>query len=510
MKKILFLLVLIYNYSFSAYTVTDYTNFINYINSPYNKIDTSSAGTGGTGGSILFDYLGSYQKPNLNYGSRYGFIKGGILFTVYQGYYTNPRTLQNYGTSDGLLLCTSTGCNEIANPDPLVSPSGSCRDLFQKDGVAYTCNPNTNEATPIPNSSGTMTDPTDGKDIPKCNDGYEYTATASFPQQGSTSGGYTSWGCSASTGTGDTGSNNGGSGTGTGEPSISYGGDGSVTMTLPDGTKQTTYGDGWVTTTYPDGTTSSTAPSSSFGTGGGSSGGSGTSGGGGGTSGNTTNETTPTPTEDTPIDNTPVATSCSDSALTLQEKMLCELNAGMKKQNSEGNPSNSLNQLLKDLKTSNQTDNTAINTNLKDIESGTVQLVNKQTQANTTLDKINNSANATELYTKTMNDGINKISGTLDGIAEFITTVSDFVKDPSQIGDLMNNKLGEVTSKYQSKILNDSCGVCPTITIPYHGSNVTLLSQSLLDNYFPIALMKTVIILTFAFAGFMNFFRSNN
>lgn len=397
------------------------------------------------------------------------------------------------------------------NPDPL--GGHECRDLFQKNGVAYTCNPNTNEATPIPNSSGTMSDPEDGKDIPKCNDGYEHTSTPTL-NQGAPGTGYNSWGCSASTGTGDTGSNNGGTGTGTGgtgtgtgEPSISYGGDGSVTMTLPDGTKQTTYGDGWVTTTYPDGTTSSTAPHSS--------GGSGTSGGGGGssgsgTTGNTTNETTPTPTEDTPIDNTPVANSCSDSSLTLQEKMLCELNAGMKKQNSEANPENSLNQLLKDLKASNQTDNTAINTNLKDIESGTTQLVNKQTQANTALDKINNSANATELYNKSMNDGINKISGTLDGISEFITTVSDFVKDPSQIGDLINEKLDDVKTKYQSKILNDSCGVCPTITIPYHGSNVTLLSQSLLDNYFPIALMKTLIILTFAFGGFMNFFRSNN
>lgn len=494
MKKILLLLLLIYNFSFSdeckIYTVSP-EPMPNYSACLYSA--DSEAGTICRYSPERGQYIWLHKIYRIEACS----VAGDIFPDAY------------VPVDNELCTVTTTGVMCVANPDPL-QDGASCRDLYQKDGVAYTCNPNTNEATPIPNSSGLEPDPENpDNEVPKCNSGYEYTSTPNLTVGGSGTG-YNSWGCAASTGTGDTGSNNGGSGTGTGEPSISYGGDGSVTMTLPDGTKQTTYGDGWVTTTYPDGTTSSTAPSSSFGTGGGSSGGSGTSGGGGGTSGNTTNETTPSPTEDTPIDNTPVANSCTDSALTLQEKMLCELNAGMKKQNSEGNPSNSLNQLLKDLKASNQTDNTALNTNLKDIEAGTVQLVNKQTQANTTLDKINDSLNSSELNSESMNTGINKISGTLDGIAEFITTASDFVKDPSQVGDLMNNKLGEVTSKYQSKILNDSCGVCPTITIPYHGSNVTLLSQSLLDNYFPIALMKTVIILTFAFAGFMNFFRSNN
>jgi hypothetical protein len=296
-------------------------------------------------------------------------------------------------------------------------------------------------------------------------------------------------------------------------------GNGTQSWTI-GGTNYSLTANGVLTTTYPDGSSSVQQVSWSGGSGG-SSGGTGTSGGsgtsGGGT-GNTTNENNTTPPTDTPIDNTPVANSCTDSALTLQEKMLCELNAGMKKQNSEGAPENSLNQLLKDLKTSNQTDNTALNTNIK---SGNTTLtgikalnetqVNKQTEANTTLDKINDSLNSSELNSESMNFGINKISGTLDGIAEFVTTISDFVKNPSQIGDLMNNKLGEVANKYQTGIMNDSsCGVCPTISIPYHGTNVTLLNQTLLDTYFPIAMMKTIIILTFAFAGFMNFFRSSN
>lgn len=524
MKKILFLLVLIYSFS-NALTISEMAGeqySINFSSTFGGTWNTTTPTTPHCGGWIKGGYL-TYQRMCYSGGQtyaynavagRYGYTGSVLTTTAKFKLKSNPNEPNTcsensvIGTNSIYLCNASTGdYNEVANPDPI--GGGQCRDLFQKDGVAYTCNPNSNEATPIPNSNGTILDPEspNGNDKPNCNVGYEAVGTMTIAGGGNSS--YNTWTCVASAPTGGDTGNTSGTG-GTGEPSISYGGDGSVTMTLPDGTKQTTYGDGWVTTTYPDGSTSSTPPRT--GNSGGSSGGSGTSGGGtGGTSGNTTNEDNTTPTTDTPIDNTPVANACTDSALTLQERMLCELNAGMKKQNSEGAPQNSLNQLLKDLKASNQTDNTAINTNLKDVVSGTTQLVNKQTQANTTLDKINDSLNSSELNSESMNFGINKISGTLDGIAEFVTTISDFVKDPSQIGDLMNNKLGEVANKYQTGIMNDSsCGVCPTISIPYHGTNVTLLNQTLLDTYFPIAMMKTIIILTFAFAGFMNFFRSSN
>ena len=407
----------------------------------------------------------------------------------------------------------------IPNPDPL--GGGQCRDLFQKDGTAYTCNPNTNEATPIPNSNGTIADPETGGDKPNCNEGFTYSNMPNMSANGGSSGYYTH-SCTANapttggTGTGDTG------GTGTGSPSISYGGDGSTTMTLPDGTKQTTYGDGWVTTTYPDGTTSSTAPHSS--------GGSGTSGGGGGssgsgTTGNTTNENNTTPPTDTPIDDTPVANSCSDSALTLQEKMLCELNAGMKKQNSEGNPSNSLNQLLKDLKTSNQTDNTAINTNLKDIESGTTQLVNKQTQANTTLDKINNSANASELYNKVMTEDLNKlVNNTQDAEGKsYLGTITDFVKTlttpvtgddkssySSQINSNVSGALTNTFSKYSNVLgLGSSYGSPPAnITLTLFGQVYVLIDFSLLAPY--VDIIRSIFLTLAYLYGFMNLIRGNN
>lgn len=521
MKKILLLLVLIYSYSFSSTVSTTYEDFISRKTglSCTATVNTSTiwSMTSGTsysydGGNRLLFSKGTSTRGDANGNNGHFTIINYICHTPKPN---EPLCVSN-SNANGVLYCKSSTDLDPdfnLNPDPL--GGGQCRDLFQKDGVAYTCNPNSNEATPIPNSNGTILDPETGTDKPNCNEGYDFTAVASFPQQGSTAGGYTSWGCAATTGTGDTGNTSGTGGTGSGDttPTVTTNPDGSKTWNSPDGNTYNLTANGTLTTTYPDGSSSVSQVGSGYqaGSSGGSSGGSGSSGGGtGGTNGNTTNENNTTPTEDNPIDNTPVANSCTDSNLTLQEKMLCELNAGMKKQNSEGNPSNSLNQLLKDLKTSNQTDNTAMNTNLKDIKALNENQLNKQTQANTTLEKINDSANATELYTKVMNEGINKISGTLDGIAEFVTTVSDFVKDPSQIGDLMNNKLGEVSNKYQNKILNDSCGVCPTISIPYHGTNVTLLNQTLLDTYFPIAMMKTIIILTFAFAGFMNFFRSSN
>lgn len=268
-----------------------------------------------------------------------------------------------YHDSQGNQVCTK-------NPDPSGGPR--CNDLFQKDGQAYTCNPNTNEATPIPNSDGITPDPEDpDNNIPKCNDGYEYTSIPSMTVGGSGESGYTSWGCSASTnggntGTGNTGSTGDGSGGGTGSTgdgniTTKTNPDGSVTMTLPDGTTNTTYGDGVVITTYPDGSTSTTGGSGGVGgtSGGGSGGTSGT-----GTDGNTSNESE-TPTPETPIDETPVATSCSDSSLTLQEKMLCEMNAGMKKLNSESSPDNSLNNLINDMNKNLNTNITAVNTNIK-------------------------------------------------------------------------------------------------------------------------------------------------
>jgi hypothetical protein len=388
MKKILFLLVLIYSYSFSETCYSDsaslhFTNNTGRLSLPYVSAEK-------VGNKWFIYYLEgfSYQCGTTP------------IPPPVTGDEDNPAGLCSM--VNGVFTC-------VKNPDPLGGKR--CRDLFQKDGVAYTCNPNTNEATPIPNSDGVGLDE-NGDNIPRCNDGYEHTMTARLSNQDDVN--YTDWGCAAKSGTGDGGSGTGsGSGTGDGgsSPTITTNADGSKSWTLPNGTNYNLTTNGTLTTTYPDGSSSVSQVGSDY-SAGSSGGGSGSSGGGGGSgAGNTTNENNETPTTDTPIDNTPVADSCNDTGLTLQEKMLCELNAGMKKQNSENAPENSLNQLLKDLKTSNQTDNTALNTNLKDIKALNENQLNKQTQANSTLEKINDSANATELYAKVMNESMNKIIG---------------------------------------------------------------------------------------------------
>ncbi|QKF67041.1 hypothetical protein AVENP_1489 [Arcobacter venerupis] len=291
--------------------------------------------------------------------------------------------------------------------------------------------------------------------------------------------------------------------------------------------------DGILTTTYPDGTSS--VQQVDFSNGGSSTGGTGSTGGGsgtsGGNSGNTTNENNTTPPIDTPIDNTPVANSCNDSNLTLQEKMLCELNAGMKKQNSENAPENSLNQLLKDLKTSNQTDNTALNTNIKatntsldSIKTLSQNQLNKQTEANTTLNKINDSANATELYNKVMTEDLNKlVNNTQDEEGKsYLGTITDFVKSlttpttdedknsySNQINSKVTNTLSSTFSKYSNVLgFGSSYASAPdNITLTLFEHEYILIDFSILNPY--VDVIRSLFLTLSYLYGFMNLLRSS-
>jgi hypothetical protein len=291
--------------------------------------------------------------------------------------------------------------------------------------------------------------------------------------------------------------------------------------------------DGILTTTYPDGTSS--VQQVDFSNGGSSTGGTGSTGGGsgssGGNSGNTTNENNSTPPTDTPIDNTPASNSCTDSNLTLQEKMLCELNAGMKKQNSENAPENSLNQLLKDLKTSNQTDNTALNTNIKatntsldSIKTLSQNQLNKQTEANTTLNKINDSANATELYNKVMTEDLNKlVNNTQDEEGKsYLGTITDFVKSlttpttdedknsySNQINSKVTNTLSSTFSKYSNVLgFGSSYASAPdNITLTLFEHEYILIDFSILNPY--VDVIRSLFLTLAYLYGFMNLLRSS-
>lgn len=294
----------------------------------------------------------------------------------------------------------------------------------------------------------------------------------------------------------------------------------------------TSGGDGGIGGTGDTGSGSTGSTDSGSGTGG-TSGGS--TGGGSGTSGsnsgNTTNENNTTPPTDTPIDNTPVANSCNDSNLTLQEKMLCELNAGMKKQNSENAPENSLNQLLKDLKNSNQTDNTALNTNIKatntsldSIKTFSQNQLNKQTEANTTLGKINDSANATELYNKVMTEDLNKlVNNTQDEEGKsYLGTITDFVKSlttpttdedknsySNQINSKVTNTLSSTFSKYSNVLgFGSSYASAPdNITLTLFEHEYILIDFSILNSY--VDVIRSLFLTLAYLYGFMNLLRSS-
>lgn len=427
-----------------------------------------------------------------------------------------------YHDSQGNQVCTK-------NPDPSGGPR--CNDLFQKDGQAYTCNPNTNEATPIPNSDGITPDPEDpDNNIPKCNDGYEYTSIPSMTVGGSGESGYTSWGCSASTnggntGTGNTGSTGDGSGGGTGSTgdgniTTKTNPDGSVTMTLPDGTTNTTYGDGVVITTYPDGSTSTTGGSGGVGgtSGGGSGGTSGT-----GTDGNTSNESE-TPTPETPIDETPVATSCSDSSLTLQEKMLCEMNAGMKKLNSESSPDNSLNNLINDMNKNLNTNITAVNTNIKTTNQKLDSMKNLQQHQLSQAVITNSKLNSIDTELKNLNTKVDSetANGYINGLDDFINDDTNFQEVKEATSDV-TGFLGDKFSQYSDSLKTQLLGLfssffsinttgLPAIGVPYNfnlfGRNFqgAFLDEEMF-NILGLDKLSIIVIFLFSMSGFLHAFR---
>lgn len=254
----------------------------------------------------------------------------------------------------------------------------------------------------------------------------------------------------------------------------------------------------------------------------------GSSGGGvGGESGNGggNNETPPAevepPQESTP--ETDEATNYDDDNLTMTEKLLCEM------KNNDNSIKSVNNTAIKDLKESNNQAFGAINANVKSTNELLKALKDNQTADNKKTNDTLNSVKSTnvqintKLHTLTgslssVDTGISKSNGFLENlengmntVTDFLSTVTELISNPSTIGDKLSNQLSIVANKYTQKFLEDStCPNIQTISIDYHGTNVTFLSQALIDKYFPIEIMRTIIILTFAFAGFMNFFRGAN
>lgn len=519
MKKILLLLFLAYSYSFSWSTYECGAN-LSFINS---------------GPVLSGPYWTPYEGCQRNYFNNDVTVTyGGLAWSIslYSGT-GSPACNSTLEMSDGIMTCTEDNKlgEFIPNPDP--NGGSTCRELFEKDGVYHVCNPNTNESRAEPDLE--LVEDANGQITPGCKNGKQYGSewVIGSNSDGSSFTPYTDRTCFTPT---DVDNPNG-----TGEnpntfpdaPTTSTGADGSTTWTWGDGTTQTLSPNGTLTTTYPDGTISVKQTGNDYDpTTGGSSGGTATGGtGGAGTNGNTTNETDTPNNNDTPIDETPVANSCNDSSLTLQEKMLCEMNAGMKKLNSEGSPSNSLNNLINEMnKDNNNTNTTAINTNIKDtnkILTDTKSLNENQLSElkNVTkeLKKLNASTGTTSSTTTPSQEPTTAdAEGFVNGLDTFINDSKNFeeLKEAtSEVTGFLSGKFDDYSNSLKSQLLglfssffNIQTTGLPPIGIPYNfyafGRNFSgVFLDSIMFEKLGLDKLSIIVIFLFSLMGFIHAFR---
>lgn len=442
MKKILFLLLLIYSYGFSWTSAEQFAKNETLKTGTFKSIDVINL-VDNYGNPIIYARSFEYDSR----GSQYVYNSGSVRI-----YYKLGGTIKNddlckgfvngvIKSSGGIHKCSpETGEDEfIINPDPLGGPS--CREGFVKDGQYHNCNPNTNESELVPNSNDYQLNENQTP-YPKCNEGFVNDST--LVVSGGTS--YTKQSCVVPAPDPESGS-------GTTNPVLdgvttTTNADGSTTITWGDGTTQTVQTNGNSVTRYPDGTTTSS------GAGGSTGGGSGSASSGGSPTppplgANTPNETNPN-TNDTPVDTAPVANSCTSSNLTLQEKMMCEMNAGMKKLNSESSTQNSLNNLLKDLNSSNSQSLTAINKNIK-YTNDNLEVINKNTnEVNQNLEVVANKVNQSNSELKAINETLKNIqTNTKDTSTNTSRTISVGGGTGETSGDGENGQLTSINNNLQ-------------------------------------------------------------
>jgi hypothetical protein len=120
--------------------------------------------------------------------------------------------------------------------------------------------------------------------------------------------------------------------------------------------------------------------------------------------------------------------------------------------------------------------------------------------------KIDNNTIAVNENTSILED----INNTLSSIGDFLNAIDELINNPSSIGDTINQYLSDSANRYNENIFNEQCQAIQTIKINLYGKEITFLSQNLIDNYFPIELMRKFVIFIFAFSAVMIFFRGNN
>ena len=127
--------------------------------------------------------------------------------------------------------------------------------------------------------------------------------------------------------------------------------------------------------------------------------------------GDTSNENKGTDENGTeePIDEKEASKSCTDSNLTYQEKMLCEMNAGFKKLNQESNPSNSVNNLLSDYNYNLNRNDKAIKYNLDTVAQSSGVSILEQEKQNPKLQTLNDSVSTSGTSLGNIDNSLKKI-----------------------------------------------------------------------------------------------------
>lgn len=115
------------------------------------------------------------------------------------------------------------------------------------------------------------------------------------------------------------------------------------------------------------------------------------------------------PKDETPIDEKEASKSCSDSNLTLQQKLLCEMNAGIKKLNQEENPEKSVNNLLSDFNYNMNRNEKAVKYNLDNVAQSSGLSILEQEKQNPKLQSLNDSVSTSGTSLGNIDNSLKKI-----------------------------------------------------------------------------------------------------
>ncbi len=150
--------------------------------------------------------------------------------------------------------------------------------------------------------------------------------------------------------------------------------------------------------------------------------------------------------------------------------------------------------------------------------------INSQTNVlKNSLDGLATSVSDISSKQDTTNNKLDSIDGKLNGIssqlndlndkAQILSDTKDLADDSSSINDMLSNAMDNGFNTYLNKdytggLASGSCRSIPTFSLNFHGTNITIMSQDLL-NQWPMDIFRTMVIFMFVFSGVIIAFRSN-